>query len=193
LRGASRPAGAINRLAQTLLKLTAPGVLDIYQGTDFWDLSLVDPDNRRPVDFQARLDALSAQAPITELARNWHNGRVKQAVIRRGLAVRRVRPELFVPLAVEPAADHVIAFVRRQNGAVALTVACRLPARLLGANDGIVIPASALGRHAAEPPARAGRNENVRCNSCGRIRLRGRIRADIACVEQVAGGAAGSS
>lgn len=145
------PAGAINGLAQTLLKLTAPGVPDIYQGTDFWDLSLVDPDNRRPVDFQARLDAISAQTPITELARYWRNGRIKQAVIRRSLAVRQARPELFArgdytPLAVEgPAADHVIAFARRQNGAVALTVACRLPARLLGANDGIVIPASAWG------------------------------------------------
>jgi (1->4)-alpha-D-glucan 1-alpha-D-glucosylmutase len=143
------PAGAINGLAQTLLKLTAPGVPDIYQGTDFWDLSLVDPDNRRPVDFQARLDAISAQAPITQLARNWRNGRIKQTVIRRSLAVRQARPDLFsrgdyAPLAVEgPAADHVIAFARRQNGAVALTVACRLPARLLGVNDGIVIPASA--------------------------------------------------
>jgi (1->4)-alpha-D-glucan 1-alpha-D-glucosylmutase len=149
--GRIAPAGAINGLAQTLLKLTAPGVPDIYQGTDFWDLSLVDPDNRRPVDFQARLDAISKQAPITELARNWRNGRVKQAVIQRGLAVRRARPELFargdyMPLAVEgPASDHVIAFARRQNGAVALTVACRLPVRLLGANDGIVIPASAWG------------------------------------------------
>jgi (1->4)-alpha-D-glucan 1-alpha-D-glucosylmutase len=142
------PAGAINGLAQTLLKLTAPGVPDIYQGTDFWDLSLVDPDNRRPVDFQARLDAISAQAPITQLARNWRNGRIKQTVIRRSLAVRQARPDLFsrgdyAPLAVEgPAADHVIAFARRQNGVVALTVACRLPARLLGVNDGIVIPAS---------------------------------------------------
>jgi maltooligosyltrehalose synthase len=149
--GRIAPAGAINGLAQTLLKLTAPGVPDIYQGTDFWDLSLVDPDNRRPVDFQARLDAISKQAPMTELAGNWRDGRIKQAVIQRGLAVRRARPELFargdyMPLAVEgPAADHIIAFARRQEGAVALTVACRLPARLLGANDGIVIPASAWG------------------------------------------------
>jgi (1->4)-alpha-D-glucan 1-alpha-D-glucosylmutase len=93
-------------LAQTLLKLTAPGIPDIYQGTDFWDSSLVDPDNRRPVDFEARLDAISTQAPITELARNWRSGCIKQAVIRRGLAVRRARPELFargdsMPLAVE--------------------------------------------------------------------------------------------
>jgi maltooligosyltrehalose synthase len=97
------------------------------------------------------LDAISAQAPIMELARNWRDGRIKQVVIRRALAVRRARPELFArgdytPLAVEgPASDHVIAFARRHNGAIALTIACRMSVRLLGADDGIAIPASAWG------------------------------------------------
>src|SRR5262252_7965121 len=76
------PAGAANGLTQTLLKLTAPGVPDIYQGTEYWDLSLVDPDNRRPVDFCARSKSLCAGS-IIELARQWRDGRIKQAVIAR--------------------------------------------------------------------------------------------------------------
>jgi maltooligosyltrehalose synthase len=76
-------------------------------------------------------------------------GRVKQAVIRRGLAVRElgrtVRSGRICRSRSRAGVDHVIAFARRQNGVAALTVACRLPARLLGANDGIVIPASAWG------------------------------------------------
>ena len=62
------PAGAVNGLAQTLLKLTVPGVPDFYQGAEFWDQSLVDPDNRRPVDFTARVDALKSAATA---GRNW--------------------------------------------------------------------------------------------------------------------------
>ena len=89
------PAGAVNGLAQTLLKLTVPGVPDFYQGTEFWDQSLVDPDNRRPVDFARRIDALEADATPVALAAHWRDGRVKQAVIRRALALRREVPELF--------------------------------------------------------------------------------------------------
>jgi maltooligosyltrehalose synthase len=145
------PAGAVNGLAQTLLKLTAPGVPDIYQGTEFWDLSLVDPDNRQPVDFRARMDAMAATAGIAGLARAWRDGRVKQAVIRLALNVRRARPEIFaagdyVPLEAEgPAADHVLGFARRHGTAVALTVVCRLVARLLTTEDAIVVPQSAWG------------------------------------------------
>ena len=58
------PAGAVNSLGQTLFKLTAPGVPDIYQGTEYWDLSLVDPDNRQPVDFAARQQSLTASAGV---------------------------------------------------------------------------------------------------------------------------------
>ena len=63
------PAGAVNGLAQTLLRLTAPGVPDLYQGTEFWDFSLVDPDNRRPVDFAARAAALGRGRPPAGPAR----------------------------------------------------------------------------------------------------------------------------
>jgi len=137
------PAGAVNGLAQTLMKLTAPGVPDIYQGTDYWDVSLVDPDNRRPVDFAARMRSLEASS-LDELAANWRDGRIKQAVIARALAVRRSAPRLFAdgtyePVEVEgPLARHVVAFARRHENAVAVTIACRLMSRLLF-GDGLSI------------------------------------------------------
>lgn len=110
------PAGAVNGLAQCLLKLTVPGVPDLYQGTDFWDFSLVDPDNRRPVDFAAR--ATMDDAPLPDLARHWRDGRLKQALIRRTLALRKRTPLLFAegayrPVEVEgPARESVVAFRR---------------------------------------------------------------------------------
>jgi (1->4)-alpha-D-glucan 1-alpha-D-glucosylmutase len=140
------PAGAANGLAQILLKLTAPGVPDIYQGTEYWDLSLVDPDNRRPVDFAARSRSLDA-APVGELAARWPDGRIKQAVIVRALAVRRAAPRLFsegayVPIEAEgPLARHVVAFARRLGDAIAITVVGRLTAALL-ADGGVAIPAA---------------------------------------------------
>jgi (1->4)-alpha-D-glucan 1-alpha-D-glucosylmutase len=137
------PAGAANGLAQTLLKLTAPGVPDIYQGTDYWDLSLVDPDNRRPVDFTARMRSLDAM-PLDALAANWRDGRIKQAVIARVLAVRRAAPRLFAegaytPIQVEgPLARHVVAFARSLGGEIAITIVCRLTSALL-ADDALSI------------------------------------------------------
>jgi (1->4)-alpha-D-glucan 1-alpha-D-glucosylmutase len=130
------PAGAANGLAQTLLKLTAPGVPDIYQGTEYWDLSLVDPDNRRPVDFAARMATLDATA-LDALAAHWRDGRIKQTVIARALAARRASPRLFAegsyePIEVEgPLARHVVGFARRLGDEIALTVVCRLTANLL--------------------------------------------------------------
>jgi (1->4)-alpha-D-glucan 1-alpha-D-glucosylmutase len=112
------PAGAVNSLAQTVLKLTVPGVPDIYQGTDWWDLSLMDPDNRRPVDFTARRVAESVPAEAAELWAEWPNGRIKHNAITRILGLRRRRPALFasgdyVPLELIGAArDHAIAFAR---------------------------------------------------------------------------------
>jgi malto-oligosyltrehalose synthase len=126
-------AGAANGLAQTLLKLAAPGVPDIYQGTDYWDLSLVDPDNRRPVDFEARRRTLKP-APWDALCEHWVDGRIKQALIAQVLAIRQSMPRLFsegayVPIEVEGArAAHIIAFARIHGGSVAVTLACRLTA-----------------------------------------------------------------
>jgi (1->4)-alpha-D-glucan 1-alpha-D-glucosylmutase len=141
------PAGAINGLAQTLLKLTSPGVPDSFQGTEFWDLSLVDPDNRRPVDFGSRVAALQAGESPVVLARSWRDGRIKQAVIARTLALRQAAPMLFargdyLPVGVRGRfAEHIVAFLRTLDGAIALTVVPRLAAKLLGSGDAIAFPA----------------------------------------------------
>jgi (1->4)-alpha-D-glucan 1-alpha-D-glucosylmutase len=132
------PAGAVNGLAQTLLKLTVPGVPDIYQGTERWDFSLVDPDNRRPVDFVLRAEPIPGD--LDTLSETWRDGWIKQKLIARALAVRRKRPELFTegdyqPLAVTGAhADRIIAFARRLKSSVAITVVPRAAARLLQAD-----------------------------------------------------------
>lgn len=111
--------GALNSLSQLTLKALLPGVPDFYQGTEFWDLSLVDPDNRRPVDFAMRANEL-AQKPEDwpALAASWRDGRIKIALTQRLLQLRREHSELFrrgnyEPLAVSGAeAEHVIAFSR---------------------------------------------------------------------------------
>jgi (1->4)-alpha-D-glucan 1-alpha-D-glucosylmutase len=155
-------AGAVNALSQVLTKLTSPGIPDIYQGTEFWDLSLVDPDNRRSVDFASRLEALSADSHIQDLAKNWRDGRIKQAIIQRGLAFRRASPALFshghyLPLAVEgPAADHVIAFARIHRREAAITVVARFTTRLLPTSGGILIPQAAWERTRLSVPDQIG-------------------------------------
>jgi (1->4)-alpha-D-glucan 1-alpha-D-glucosylmutase len=133
------PAGAVNGLAQTLLKFTVPGIPDIYQGTDLWDFSLVDPDNRRPVDFASRM--APAVQDVGDLATHWRDGRIKQRLITRALAVRRRRPELFTQGQYEPLevtgehAGRVIAFARRWGGSVAVTVVPRAASRMLRADS----------------------------------------------------------
>jgi (1->4)-alpha-D-glucan 1-alpha-D-glucosylmutase len=124
--------GALNSLSQITLKATIPGVPDFYQGTEFWDLSLVDPDNRRPVDFTERANALaSAQTPDWEnLAQNWSTGRLKLAWTRHLLKLRTELADVFAhgdyePVQVSgPHRDHVIAFARRRGrDAVIIAVA----------------------------------------------------------------------
>ena len=132
------PAGVINSLQQTVLRLTSPGIPDLYQGAELWDFSLVDPDNRRPVDFNQRRDALrdGAGAPAQHLAQ-WCDGRVKLGVIHRALALRLQAPALFaegsyIPLKIEgPRAEHAIAFARQLGQSFAIVIATRLAARLL--------------------------------------------------------------
>lgn len=146
------PAGAVNGLAQVVLRCAAPGVPDLYQGCEFWDFSLVDPDNRRPVDWAAREASLEAAEDPASLLPHWRDGRVKQAVLARALALRAAQPALFTeggyqPLSAEgPAAQQVLAFARRapgRDGAVAITVVTRLPAALLGEGDVPLVPAAA--------------------------------------------------
>jgi (1->4)-alpha-D-glucan 1-alpha-D-glucosylmutase len=129
-------AGAVNGLAQTLLKLTVPGVPDIYQGTEFWDFSLVDPDNRRPVDFAGRAAALDAM-PLADLAAHWRDGRIKQAVIARTLAFRQEQPALFAAGSYQPVtvrgehADRVVAFARRLGSKIMVVAVPRIASPLL--------------------------------------------------------------
>jgi (1->4)-alpha-D-glucan 1-alpha-D-glucosylmutase len=115
--------GALNSLSQITLKATMPGVPDFYQGTEFWDLSLVDPDNRRPVDFAERASVLaSTETPDWEsLAQNWSSGHLKLAWTRQLLKLRTELADVFThgdyqPLDVKgPHGDHVIAFARRRG------------------------------------------------------------------------------
>jgi (1->4)-alpha-D-glucan 1-alpha-D-glucosylmutase len=125
--------GALNSLSQVALKATMPGVPDFYQGTEFWDLSLVDPDNRRPVDFAARASILaSTEAPDWKnLTQNWSDGHLKLAWTRHLLKLRTELAELFThgdyqPLEVSgPHRDHLIAFARRRGRDAAITVVAK--------------------------------------------------------------------
>jgi len=131
-------AGAINSLSQTLLKLTAPGVPDIYQGNEIWDFSLVDPDNRQSVDYEKRkrmLESLGKASP-EDLLTNWRDGRIKLFLISRVLNFRRENADLFargtyLPLGVTGEfADCCIAFAREWTGGSLIVVAPRLTTRI---------------------------------------------------------------
>jgi (1->4)-alpha-D-glucan 1-alpha-D-glucosylmutase len=142
--------GLVNGLAQTVLKLTIPGVPDIYQGTEFWDLSLVDPDNRRPVDYAARRAGLAANAPIEALAANWSDGRIKQRVIQTLLQHRRRHRDLYETGAYRPLsptgarAEHLLAFERRGDAAALVVLVPVLVSRLVN-GAGLPVGTSAWG------------------------------------------------
>lgn len=134
-------AGRLNSLAQTLLRLTLPGVPDIYQGTELWDQSLVDPDNRRPVDFDLRRRLLSELETLgpAQIIDRMEEGLPKLHVIRRALRLRARRPDVFASGRYEPLsvngdrATHAVAFAR--GGAVAVIVP-RLVLGLFGSRLG---------------------------------------------------------
>jgi (1->4)-alpha-D-glucan 1-alpha-D-glucosylmutase len=149
--------GMINSLSQTLIKITAPGIPDFYQGTEIWDFSLVDPDNRRPVDFVVRaalLEGLQERFAAGDLARmaaelvdRWEDGRIKLYTVHRALACRRAAASLFregeyVALPTGGRRGiHVCAFARQRERQVVLIVVPRLLARLT--DNGMARP---LGR-----------------------------------------------
>lgn len=177
LRRRMVPAGQLNSLAQTLLKLTVPGIPDIYQGCELWDLSMVDPDNRRPVDFNLRrrlLDRLN-DGPLPADLREWRDGAVKQAVIRRTLDLRRRHPQIFAegayrPLNVRgPRSDHVVAYARSHGDALVVVVVPRLTLRLWP--DNLATPplgAQWRGCH-VEAPRRGGGSGRFRDLLSGRV------------------------
>jgi len=149
--------GMMNSLSQLTLKIASPGVPDFFQGSEVWDLNLVDPDNRRPVDFSAHQEMLAEinlklnnKAPCCaklavaeELLANWADGGIKLWITSQGLLLRRRKEELFlqgeyIPLAASGAgADKVVAFARKHRDDVIVAVAPRLITGLTGFDEGL--------------------------------------------------------
>ena len=133
-------AGLAKSLVQAVLRMTSPGMPDLYQGCDLWDFSLVDPDNRSPVDYAVRQEALEGALDPKDGAA-WRSGRIKQQLVRRALALRAREPALFaqgayLPLALGgEMARHALAFARRHQGRTVIVAAAHLPAALLTAGE----------------------------------------------------------
>ena len=143
--------GAINSLTQVLLKLTCPGMPDIYQGQELWDFSLVDPDNRRPVDFGLRARLLesihdqqrdaSSTAFAQELLQSYQDGRIKLWMTERLLNFRQQHPTLFsngdyMPLPASGSRDeHIIAYARTYERELIIAAAPRLPYSLMRGSE----------------------------------------------------------
>jgi (1->4)-alpha-D-glucan 1-alpha-D-glucosylmutase len=176
LRSFQRPItffGQINSLAQTVLKIASPGVPDFYQGTELWDLNLVDPDNRRPVDYARRermLEEIRAAAENlpAACARFWaerHTGAVKLFAIWRALAARTAHRDIFelgeyLPLSAEGrCARHLCAFARRRDGKCVVAVVPRLLCTLAGGPSGK--PRATLWRDTTVPLPSAQTLRNV--------------------------------
>ena len=146
--------GMLNSLVQLALKLTCPGVPDIYQGTEFWDLSLVDPDNRRRPDFDTRRRLLAGLIPVgalaaperadrvTRLLRDWRDGRIKLYLLAALLRLRRDREALFATgsydalTAAGSMADRIVAFVRKTNSDRVVVAAGRHLAPFVPSDEG---------------------------------------------------------
>lgn len=138
--------GALNALTQVLLKIASPGVPDFYQGTELWDFSLVDPDNRRPVGFEERtrlLEDLKQRESegllplVSDLLSRWEDGRIKLFVTSKALDFRKNQSELFLEGDYVPVhasgmrKQHLCAFIRKQNGAWVLVAIPRLLTHLV--------------------------------------------------------------
>jgi (1->4)-alpha-D-glucan 1-alpha-D-glucosylmutase len=138
--------GMLNSLSQTILKIASPGVPDFYQGTELWDFSLVDPDNRRPVDFGKRMKLLEElkqrekedrPSLIQDLLTHWVDGKIKLYVTYKGLGFRRSHRSLFeggnyIPIDVfDGTRDHICAFARQKDKAWVLVAVPRLITKLL--------------------------------------------------------------
>lgn len=144
--------GAVNSLTQVLVKLASPGVPDIYRGMETWDFSMVDPDNRRPVDFDTisrRISALSktpgevADDRAQELFMDWESGNVKQWVTLRGLKARTAHRDLFTSGDYTPLeasgrqADNCVAFMRTYRGTSLVAVGTRLSSQVGATPEGV--------------------------------------------------------
>jgi (1->4)-alpha-D-glucan 1-alpha-D-glucosylmutase len=137
--------GAFNSLSQLILKATAPGVPDFYQGNEFWDLSLVDPDNRRPVNYATRREALRS-LDFASATTHWREGWLKLWLTERLLALRNRLPGLFASGTYEPltvtgaGAEHVIAFRRESGDQAVIVVIARLLSQIVRGEFGAFWP-----------------------------------------------------
>ena len=180
--------GAVNSLAQVVLKIASPGVPDFYQGTEMWDLSLVDPDNRRPVDYEVRRQALEAMqeqatsqgelAVCRDVLDRLGDGRVKLWTMHRALELRNRMADTFrrgdyVPVAVtKDEAEHVIAFSR---GSRVLAVVPRFAYTLMDGKTRLPLN-GAWGRGELIMPEMAGASlENVFTGELVRVEADGRL------------------
>ena len=133
--------GMLTSLAQTVLKCTLPGIPDIYQGTEFWDFSLVDPDNRRLVDYKARERALNRRESADRLLARWPDGRIKQHVLASILRDRAAAPALYAegdyrPLEANgPKLRHVLCFQRSLRKDAFVVIVSRLLGEVMGADE----------------------------------------------------------
>ncbi|MFN6477344.1 malto-oligosyltrehalose synthase [Nostoc sp. DedQUE07] len=168
--------GIFNSLSQTLLKITAPGVPDLYQGTELWELSLVDPDNRRPVDFEQRRTYLSAIREqvktdilglIQELLNDKTDGRIKLFLTAQLLQARTNYVSLFqdgdyLPLEVQGTyANHIIAFARREGNQTAIAIAPRFLTSLIQPGDNPLGESVWQDTHLQLPPGTSPTWKNV--------------------------------
>jgi (1->4)-alpha-D-glucan 1-alpha-D-glucosylmutase len=135
----------INGLSQTLLKIASSGVADFYQGSELWDLRLVDPDNRGPIDFEVRKKAIESIAnggAPDDLMHNWRDGRIKLHLIRKALSFRRDHESLFREGAFQQLrcegryCRNIVAFIRNSNTETALIAVPRWLAQIQGSGDG---------------------------------------------------------
>ena len=164
-------SGALHSLSQVLLKIASPGVPDVYQGTELWDFSLVDPDNRRPVDFYQRARLLTdvkrkesrgAGPLIHDLLANWENGGLKLYITYKALNFRKAHLDLFlqgdyIPLETRgPNREKVVAFARRHENSWAVVVVARLFSKMLAAGNLAFAPEVWRGNFVALPAGGAG-------------------------------------
>ena len=170
--------GMLVSLSQAVLKVASPGVPDYYQGSELFDFSLVDPDNRRPVDYALRRKYLDEKEP--DLLANLPDGRAKLHIVRRGIAVRRAHPTLFhggryIALhADEGREENVCAFALSRNGNAVIAVAPRLFARLMQKEDSAPIGERIWGGASLVlPDELRGQYENVLTGE--KFRAEGRI------------------
>ena len=180
--------GMWNSLSQTLLKLTVPGVPDIYQGSELWDLRLVDPDNRTPVNYDRRrqlLEDLNTKQSSPELVRSLletpDDGRIKLYLISKALNLRQQYPTLFeqgeyIPLAVEGTkAQNICAFARRSKDATAVIVVPHLVGNILGEGGGVPIGPEVWGDTSVVVPENVASKKLVNLFTGEAVKLSSRL------------------